>query len=96
MSGNRAVLDLKGICTAFKASDLEVVSSGNTQTTTTSKPTVGATVRVKSGAKSYEGKNVAVFVYNGKYKVDELKGDRAVLDKKGICTAFRVSDLEVL
>ena len=54
---------------------------------------VGDTVRIKSGAKSYDGKKIAAFVYSGKYRVDELKGARAVLDRKGICTAFKVEDL---
>ena len=55
----------------------------------------GSIVVVKKGAKSYEGKKIASFVYNGKYTVDELKGNRAVLDKKGICTAFHINDLIV-
>jgi len=53
----------------------------------------GASVKVNKGAKSYEGKGIAAFVYNGTYKVDSLHNDRAVLDSKGICTAFRTSDL---
>jgi hypothetical protein len=53
-------------------------------------------VKVNEGAKDYNGKKVADFVYKGTYKVDELKGDRAVLDKKGICTAFNVKDLAVV
>ena len=55
----------------------------------------GSVVKVKKGAKSYEGVKVASFVYNGLYTVDELKGKRAVLDRKGICTAFNVDDLIV-
>ena len=54
---------------------------------------VGSRVKVKSGAKTYTGGGVASFVYSGTYIVDELKGDRAVLDKKGICTPFNVKDL---
>lgn len=54
---------------------------------------VGDIVKVKKGAKSYEGVNIASFVYNNTYRVDELKGNRAVLDKTGICTAFNVNDL---
>lgn len=54
---------------------------------------VGDSVKVKSGAKSYEGKKISSFVYEGLYKIDELVKDRAVLDKKGICTAFNVKDL---
>lgn len=51
-------------------------------------------VRVKQGASSYEGVPIASFVYSGTYTVDELRGDRAVLDEGGICTAFWVGDLE--
>ena len=54
---------------------------------------VGDIVRVKQGAKSYEGSNIASFVYNNTYRVDELNGNRAVLDLTGICTAFNVKDL---
>ena len=54
---------------------------------------VGSIVKVKQGAKSYDGKSIASFVYNNTYPVDELKGERAVLDKKGLCTAFNVKDL---
>lgn len=56
---------------------------------------VGSKVKVKRGAKSYNGKSVLPFVYLRTYTVDELKGDRAVLNKKGICTAFNVKDLIV-
>jgi len=54
---------------------------------------VGDKVKVKSNSKSYTGGNVSRFIYNGIYTVDEIKGDRAVLDKKGICTPFNVKDL---
>lgn len=53
----------------------------------------GSKVKVKPGAKTYTGGGVASFVYSGTYTVDELKGDRAVLDKNGICTPFNVKDL---
>lgn len=53
----------------------------------------GDMVKVKEGASTYEGKSVARFVYNGIYTVDEIKGDRVVLDRKGIHTAFRIKDL---
>lgn len=56
---------------------------------------VGSKVKVKQGAKSYTGGNVATFVYNNIYTVDELKNDRAVLDKKGIHTPFNIKDLIV-
>jgi len=54
---------------------------------------VGSIVRVRVGSKTYKGGSVAAFVFTKKYRIDELKGDRAVLDVKGLCTAFRISDL---
>lgn len=54
---------------------------------------VGDTVKIKSGAKSYEGVTMLDYVYNNTYRVDAISGDRAVLDKAGLCTAFRISDL---
>ena len=56
----------------------------------------GDKVKVNNGAKDYNGKIIAIFVYKGTYTVDEIKGDRAVLDKSGICTAFNVKDLTVV
>ena len=55
---------------------------------------VGDWVGVKSGARDYNGKSAAGVV-KGKvyYTIDELKGDRAVLDIPGICTAFNTKDL---
>ena len=61
--------------------------------TSPAKIEVGSKVKVKPGSKSYTGVNIAPFVFNGVYVVDALEGDRAVLDKKGICTPFRVDDL---
>lgn len=53
----------------------------------------GSLVKVKSGAKTYTGGSVAIFVYMGTYTVDELVGDRAVLGKNSIRTPFNVKDL---
>ena len=53
----------------------------------------GSKVKVRKGAKSYNGVKVASFVYNNVYTVDELNGKRAVLGKNSICTAFNVDDL---
>ena len=38
-------------------------------------------------------RSLASFVYGRTYTVDELKGDRAVLDRKGLDTAVKTSDL---
>lgn len=77
--------------------DAFVTTNGGTAVATETTPTatikVGSRVKVKSGAKTYTGGNIASFVYNKVYTVDELKGDRAVLDTKGICTPVKVSDL---
>jgi hypothetical protein len=61
----------------------------------THKPTIeeGSKVKIKPGAKSYDGVSMADFVYNKVYTVDELKGDRAVLDKNGLHTAFHIDNL---
>lgn len=54
---------------------------------------VGDQVKIKKGARSYHGSIMASFVYNRRYRVDELKGNRAVLDSRGINTPFDVNDL---
>lgn len=100
LKGDRAVLGKTSICTPFNVKDLTIVTAAATKTETTKKPAaktvkVGSKVKVKKGAKSYEGKSIAAFVYNNVYTVDQLKGDRAVLDLKGLCTAFKTSDLTV-
>lgn len=45
---------------------------------------VGSTVKVKKGAKTYDGKSLASFVYSRKHKVKELSGNRAVITYLGI------------
>lgn len=64
-----------------------------TGVTQSAKITEGSKVKVRKGAKAYNGVKIASFVYNNVYTVDDLNGKRAVLDKKGICTAFNVDDL---
>lgn len=72
-----------------------LVQEGPGSSAPAAKPTIkkGSKVRVKNGAKTYTGGGVASFVYKKTYIVDELSGDRAVLDTKGICTPFNVKDL---
>lgn len=69
-------------------------STSNKPSTSTSNFKVGNWVGVKTGAKDYNG-NPAGGVVKGKvyYTLDELKGDRAVLDIPGICTPFNIKDL---
>ena len=59
--------------------------------------TVGSSVRVKSGAKTYNGDNLASFVFNRTHTVKEIKNDRAVITYAGaIVAAVNVGDLEIV
>ena len=74
--------------------DCFVATNGSSGTSSSSAVIkLGSKVKVKSGAKTYTGGSVARFIYSKTYTVDELKGDRAVLDKNGLCTPFNVRDL---
>ena len=48
---------------------------------------VGDKVRVKEGAKTYDGKSLASFVYNTVYDVIQVNGDRVVIGKGSAVTA---------
>lgn len=63
------------------------------------KPTikVGSTVRVKQGAKDYNGNGLASFIYNRNHKVSELKDNRVVITYNGIVVAaVRLEDLHLV
>jgi hypothetical protein len=84
VSGDRAIIDKSedgrnAICSPINVSYLTVAKK-------TTAPTikVGSTVKVNSGAKTYDGKKLASFVYSRKHKVKELKGDRAVITYLGV------------
>lgn len=53
----------------------------------------GDKVKIKKGAKSYDGVKMSRYIYTKTYTVDQLKGDRALLDATGLCTAFNIKDL---
>ena len=54
-------------------------------------------VKVKSGAKSYDGKSLAGFVYSSNFYVMELVGNRAVIGIDGnVTAAVKTSDLIVV
>ena len=54
----------------------------------------GSTVRIKDGAKTYEGKVLKSFVYNRNHKVKDIKNDRVVVTYLGIVVAaIKMSDL---
>lgn len=55
---------------------------------------VGSTVKLKTGAKTYTGGSLANFVYTRKHKIKEISGDRAVITYLGIVVAaVNVKDL---
>ena len=57
----------------------------------------GSKVRLKQGAKTYDGKNLASFVYNRDHIVKEIKGDRAVITYGGVVVAaVKLSDLTLV
>ena len=58
---------------------------------------VGSTVKVKQGAKTYTNGNLASFVYGRKHKVKEIKGDRVVITYLGITiAAVNIKDLTLV
>ena len=57
----------------------------------------GSTVKVNKGAKTYEGKALANFVYNRKHKVKQVDGNRVVITYLGVVVcAVKSSDLTVV
>lgn len=57
----------------------------------------GSTVRVKQGAKTYTGGNLASFVYERDHVVSEISGDRCVITYGGVVVAaVRKSDLTLV
>lgn len=68
----------------------------NTKTTNTTTNTikVGSKVKVKNGAKTYEGKSLASFVYSTIYEVIQIDGNRVVIGKgKEVTAAVHKSNL---
>lgn len=57
----------------------------------------GDTVKLKAGAKTYNGKKLASFVYKRNHKVKEVKADRVVITYGGIVVAaVKMADLTVV
>lgn len=55
---------------------------------------IGSTVKVKTGAKTFNGGNLATFVYERNHKVKEINVDRVVITYDGVVVAaVRKSDL---
>ena len=58
---------------------------------------VGSVVKLKQGAKTYDGIKLASFVYNRNHDVKEIKGDRVVITYGGVVVAaVKLSDLIII
>ncbi len=59
--------------------------------------TTGSLVKVNQGAKTYDGKSLANFVYGRNHQVKEVNGDRVVITYNGtVVAAVRKSDLTLI
>lgn len=79
-----------------------VVKVGAVVSTSATKPAtntikVGSKVKLRSGAKTYTGGNLASFVYGRTHTVKEISGDKAVITFCGIVVAaVKLSDLTLV
>ena len=94
VSGDRCVITYGGVVVAaVKKSDLTMVSGGGSSST--SKPATsttkaiqkGSKVKVKQGAKDYNGNGLASFVYTRTHVVSEMSGNRCVITYGGVVVA---------
>lgn len=75
-------------------SGLVVKSSGKIEAETIQ---VGSTVKVKKGAKTYDGTKLATFIYDRVHDVKSIAGDRVVITYNGIViAAVRKDDLTLV
>ena len=101
LSGDKAVITYDGVVVAAvntadltKAGSASSSSKPSTPSTSGSSIKVGDTVKVKKGAKTYDGGNLASFVYDRNHKVSELSGNRAVITYGGtVVAAVNTKDL---
>lgn len=71
------------------------ITTGNGGTAASVK--VGSKVRLKPGAKTYDGKSLASFVYNRDHVVKEISVDRVVITYGGVVVAaVKLSDLTLV
>ena len=104
VSGDRCVITYNGVVVAaVRKSDLTLVSGGGSTKPTAPAPAPskeivkGSVVRVKQGAKYYNGGGLASFVYTRNHVVSEVSGDRCVITYNGVVVAaVRKSDLTLV
>lgn len=94
VSGDRCVITYNGVVVAaVRKSDLTLVSGGGSTKPTAPAPAPskeivkGSVVRVKQGAKDYNGGGLAPFVYTRNHVVSEVSGDRCVITYNGVVVA---------
>lgn len=96
INGNNATLSARGqVWAVLPFSNIRKTGSAPTPAPQASSAiTVGCNVRLRNGAKTYNGGSLASFVYGRVHKVSEIKGDRAVITYGGqVVAAVHVSDL---
>lgn len=95
LNGARAVLDINGWCTAFNVKDLNLskVREAEPAPAPISSIKLRDLVLVKQGAKSYNGKSVSSGWFTTPKLVDQIVGDRVLLDAGGWNTNFNIKDL---
>lgn len=102
VAGDRCVITYDGVVVAaVRKSDLTLVSGGAPSQPTAPAPAQkiikGSAVRIKQGAKTYEGGGLASFVYDRDHVVSEVSGDRCVITYNGVVVAaVRKSDLTLV
>lgn len=81
----------------FRADVDKAVGSSGSSSSSGGSIVKGSTVRVKQGAKTYGGGNLASFVYERDHVVSEISGDRCVITYGGVVVAaVRKSDLTLV
>lgn len=94
VNGDRVVIGVGGVITsAISDFNIELVGNAPSVEQPTTAISVGSTVKVRGGATSYEGANIASFVYSSTYEVYQISGNRAVIGQNSINTAFKLEDL---
>lgn len=81
-----------------KAAGFDAFITTNGGSAVSSAPTikVGSNVKVRSGAKTYNGVSLASFVYSRVHQVSQINGDRAVISYNGtVVAAVHLSDLTI-
>lgn len=100
ISGNRAVITYGGtVVAAVNSKDLTKISGSSSSSSSSSSKTIkkGSKVRVKNGAKTYDGGGLASFVYSTTYDVLEVSGDRVVIGiGSAVTAAVHSSDLTLV